>query len=292
MRTLIATLVVAAGACGAWGQGEPPLGGPEVRERRPPGAEQPFGEPGTRARRAQALPHRAFMEAIRPLRRGADSDAPAQLRLTEEQDKEIAALDAEYTATMRRSMAQAREEMEEMGVEVDRPRRGEGRGVPEGRPPADRLSPDQRARAEALMRNAPRAADWQTKMFAVLSEPQQDFVRARLEQTRRRVEERRGQQEMERRLRDRPAGPQGAPAAAPAAPGRERLRRIAELMSRLPEGEREQLLTRIERELERRVGDRPDGQEADPAPPPPPKGEPDAAPPARRRARRSERPPV
>ncbi|MEX2217379.1 MAG: secretin N-terminal domain-containing protein [Phycisphaerales bacterium] len=274
-RRLLAGLSAAwllAGAGSALAQEKekeaPPLQGPKVNTNRPPELEDRF-IPGSGGRmREAALRMPAYMEVIGKLR--AD-DTPAELRLTEEQQKKIEDIGAEYRRAQREGNAARPQQRPNRRPEGDRP---QGEPAPEGEMMDQAM---ERERAEARRRNQPNVLGYQGRIWAVLSEPQQTFVKGELEKAREEMEKRRGeeymQREMERIKKEnearsqpqsaRPAPavspkPEGAPPAAPRpiagvpAETRERVQRIMDKLRQMEPEERDRLLRRIEEELDRR----------------------------------------
>lgn len=277
----VAAAATLMGMCGqAFGQPadqKPVLQGPAVDSRQVPGVEPRFGEPMERGRgmRREMAP-RAFQEALNALR---DDTAPASVRLSAEQESKIDALMAEYREAMRAHVQQRRAEMGDEDQQelrrMVRERRQAGQGGG-GAPPAGP------GRLEDLRRGMPQFADWQIKIWAELTEPQRAVVEERLAAARERMEERQGQEFIERRMRQRQGADQapgrpfaGGPPAEGAGATPERLRRLAQRIQQLPPEEQDRILRRLEDELERRsrlregrppVDDRPED-----APPPGPR---------------------
>lgn len=247
----IVLMAVAGMAVAVWAQERPALRGPEVRETRIPGVEQGFTE--GRRRDAAEIPQRVFMAAVGKLR---GPEAPAAVRLSEEQEVALREIERDFREASRRFEERTRQAQRDR---ADAPMAGD-----EGE--------QRRRRLEEIRRDAPRPLDWQTKVYAVLNESQRDAVKAELEVWREQMEKRRQEEYMQRRLRERGAeAPNAAAPARDAAPGRdavpegrERLRRIGELLMQLPAEDRERILNRIEEELAKRVRER--AQDGKPAP--------------------------
>lgn len=256
------TLAAIAGSARAQNSAQP-LRGPAVDSKRVPGVEDSFSgmEKGGPKNGDRGYPHKAFMDALAKLR---GENAPDAVRLTAEQESQIQSLDDEFRKEAR-TLAE----------------KGKGRGTPpgpdgpgakkpqqtEGAKPAGEVRPleAQRPRAEALKVLAPKANEVHSKMWATLTDPQQKFLEGELAEWRKGMEARRGEEYMERRLKDKgaEAGKPGEPGAAapkkPGAgggpadrPGRERARRIVERLSQLPPEERDRILARLEEELDKR----------------------------------------
>jgi hypothetical protein len=271
LRKLGACVAVAvlAGVSAAQ-QPEAPLSGPPVKQTRPPGLEGQFaeGRGGDRRRpMVERVPFRLYAQAIEKLR---GDGAPEGLRLAPEQNEKITALENEFRTASREFAQKMRQEGGQ------RPRRGDGGG--------DEMTPAERSKMEEIRRSAPKAEDYQIKIYAALSPEQKKFVEDEVAKAREELDRKRGEDYMQRE-RDRrknaaqpqppkpdpqradgPPPPPGAPLVPPEA--RERFRRIVERIQQLPPDQREQFLRRIEEELERRIGPRPDA-------PNPPKAVPD-----------------
>lgn len=272
----IAVVVVAAGlGAAAWAQearpGDGPLAGPKVREQRVRGVDQGFSDArreGPGARAGQPVPHRVFMQAIDGLRGKGDHAAPQDIRLTDDQEEAISALDQQFRELARNQGADARR--------PDRRERGPAQGgAPAGPPATDRPPPPPEGRQDQMRRNAARAADLHTKMFAELTGPQREYVDGRIAAWRTQMQERFGEQYVQRRMRERGAAPGEAPMPdkgqpPPQGAARERFRRLAEKMAQLPPEERERLLSRLEAEVDRRL-EQPNAEGRPPAGPRPPR---------------------
>jgi hypothetical protein len=245
-------------------QDPPPLKGPQVKQTRPPGLDEDFGEgmkPGKEGMRGPMIPMRAYAEVIDKLR---GEKAPEGLRLSEEQEKKIGGIEQEFRDA-------AREYAQKMRAE----RGSQGDGQPEakpGEPPREAM--------RQMMRNGPRPGDYQTQIWAVLSDKQQAYVKVELDKVRDEIQKKRSEEMMQRRLEQRRGGkgadqPNVTPVAGQeAAPLRERAQRIMRRMAQLPPEDRDRILTRLEEELDRRgIPDVPP-----PPPPPPPSGDASPAP--------------
>lgn len=254
-------------ACGAAAQGQEapsarqdkaPLKGPQVRQNRPP-TNEPFSEGGKRRER-DGLPMRAYAEILGKMKGDA---APAAIRLSADQEQKIAAIEREFREAARAVAERAREG----GKRANRSDQNAGA----------EMQMDE-ARREEMRKEAPRPGDYQTRVWALLSTAQREFVQGEVERMRQELVKQRTEQEAQKRLAQRtpgePAKPglapnAGTPGSSPAQPGaqRERARRIVERLAQLPADERERILTRLESELDRRLGEskpgdqpKPDGQ--------------------------------
>lgn len=239
MRMGIVGIAVTLMAVAAWGQ-ERPLSGPPVKEDRPAGLGGQFGE-GRMDRRGPMMertPIRVYQQAIAKLR---GEEAPADLRLTEEQDKQIKEIEQEFRAAARRAAERARRD----GGQRRRPAEGE-----------DAMNP---AQMEEARRAAPRPEDAAVKIYAVLNDKQKAFVEADVQKQREEIERKRSEEYIKREMakNDGQPKPDVRPAVrpAPAAEPRERFRRLMERIQQLPPEEREQLLQRLEQEIERRTAE-------------------------------------
>jgi hypothetical protein len=257
-------------------QGErAPLSGPDVQNNRAPEMEDQFAKGRQRrgAMAAERVPMRAYLMSLSKLR---GEDVSPEIRLSDEQEDKISQIQAEFMAATRQFAAAAREGQRRRGRDGRAPDAMQEpmNDRPQGRPAPEARRPDP-ARVEELRRNAPRPEDYQVKIWAVLSEPQREVVTKELEQVKEELRQRREQQYMERQAAQRnPAAPGAgqAPGQPPVQrPAAERVRRIMEKLQQLPPEEREQLLRRIEEELDRRTGGgqiRRPAREAGPKPPP------------------------
>ncbi len=243
-----AAMAMLAGA--AFGQGDMPLSGPQVKQDRPAGLGGQFAE-GKEDRKGpitERVPMRLYVQAIDKLR---GDDAPADLRLTEDQSTKIRAIETEFRQSMQAYMQKARQEGGGQGGKK-RPLAAPDEKTPEGQPDG--------ARMRELMRNAPNPTDAQVKVYALLSPGQQKFVQAEVAKGQAELEKRRSEEYAQRQLQKKKgeasvvaqdAAPINAPPGGPPE-GRERVRRLMERLAQLSPQEREQLLNRIEQELDRR----------------------------------------
>jgi hypothetical protein len=271
MRPIHTTALLVLTLCGsALGQEaparpeeKPPLQGPRVVEQRAPHVQDAFSDGSRQGRPGMQIPMRAYNDVINKLR---GEKAPADLRLSQSQEEQIGSIEQEYREATRAAAQQNREQ-----------RRGQGG---EDRP--------MREMVQEAMRSGPRPGDYQTKIWAVLNEKQQAFVKVELDKVRDDLEKRRSEEAMKRRMEQRQPQQAGQPARpnaqAPATPERrptagddevrplrDRGIRLIRRIAQLPPEEREQLLARIEAELDRRgVPDAPEMQPQPPQEPRPP----------------------
>jgi hypothetical protein len=239
---------VAMAAGGALGQ-DAPLKGPPVKQDRPAGLGGQFSE-GKEDRKGpmtERVPMRIYAEAIDKLR---GESAPEGLRLSEQQNLQIRQIEANFRNTMQEYVRRTREE-------------NAAKGKPAGQEADQMTEETRRARAQELVRNAPNPTDAQVKVYALLSPEQQKFVQAEVAKAQGEMEKRRSEEYAQRLLKKKQGdGAKPPEAQAPAAPdatlnlgpeGRERARRIIERLQQLPPEEREQILRRLEAELDRRA---------------------------------------
>jgi len=160
-QTLVAACVAAVSGL-AMGQGEqpgrrePPLRGPQVVDRMPPGSQSRFGgEEGGRDRMEQArIPHDLYLRAVLSL---DAPETPEHLRLTEGQRLRIQELQEAFRRDMRAHLEQHAGEFRgqlRQDRPIDRPAQPDARpdGPRQGRPDA-RPAPD--ARPDARPGDAP-----------------------------------------------------------------------------------------------------------------------------------------
>jgi len=279
MRRTHATALVVLTLCGsvlgqeapARPEEQPPLQGPRVVEQRAPHVQDQYSDGMRQGRMGVQIPMRAYSDVINKLR---GDKAPADLKLSQDQEQRIIAIEQEYREATRAFGQQNREQRGQQ-------RRGQNG---EDRPAREMV--------QEAMRNGPRPGDYQTKIWAVLNEKQQAFAKVELDKVRDELQKRRSDEAMQRRMEQRqpqeagqparpnaqaPGNPEGRPAAneSEARPIRERGIRLIRRIAQLPPEERDQLLARIEAELDRRgVPDAPDTQtapqrDAEKAPPSP-----------------------
>lgn len=228
----------------------PPLQGPRVPQNRPPHVDDEFGggmKEG-KERRGMAIPMRAYAEVIGKLR---GENAPQDLRLSEDQEHKVGAIEQEFREAAKEFAQKMREDR--------------GQRPPQGEAPGKGERP-RREMVDQFAKNGPRPADYQTRIWAVLNPKQQDFVKRELDKVTDEMQKRRGEEYVQRRL-DQRKGPDGKqdgkqdakPDAKPGeqrpgegTPMRERAQRIMRRMQQLPADERERILKKLEEELDRR----------------------------------------
>lgn len=265
LLALVGAVTIAAGA--AMGQ-DAPLKGPPVKQERPAGLGGQFseGKDDRKGPMSERVPMRIYAEAIEKLR---GEGTPEGLRLSPEQNLEIRQIEMNFRNTMQEYTRRAKAD-------------GAGKNKAAGGQDGDQMTEEsRRARAQELMRNAPNPTDAQVKVYAILNAEQRKFVDAEVARAQGEMEKRRTEEYMQRQLKKQ-QGENGKPNEArkpgppdqpgPATPeARERARRIMERLQQLPPEEREQLLRRLEEELDRRVGgegQRPRPKGGDRKPPP------------------------
>lgn len=296
---LFAGLSVGAGALALEPEKTPPLGGPPVTERKVPGVVDRFGEgmDEQRARMGQSeIPHRVFVKAVGD---ALGPSAPAEVRMTAEQEEQLRALDREFSEKMRAFTVENRREMEELREVMDVRRPGAGKGgdkamgksPDDARPgePAEEMSAAETARREALMERArllrekmPRAGDVHKKAWEILNEGQRAAVEKELEKFRQQQRQQREDNYVKSRVKKKePVTAPGEVQGQPQAPGKkpqgggvtpERRERLLKLLERLSPEQQEELLRRLEERLsqgEGRARARPEASkpEADPKKP-------------------------
>lgn len=240
----------------------PPLQGPKVTTDRPPELEDEFA-PGKREKgeaRQQFIPLQAYMTAVNKLR---GEDAPKDLRLSSDQEKKIDTIVDDFHRAQREYARKALEESGDQNTDEMAPaeiaapvRKRPGAGGEDGAP--------MRQRVEEMRRNGPRPSEPETKIWNVLASNQQTFVKGELDKVKADLEKRRAEEYMRRQIEQRKGGKgkDGAAAVQPVAgapPGptpemRERMQRIFEKMRQLSPEEREQVLQKLEQDLDQRSG--------------------------------------
>jgi len=250
---------------------KPLLSGPEVRENRAPGGNRPMMDDRESPRprvpvMARLARHRGFLGAVM----GLNAQAPDELRLQPEQQAEIRRIVREFNRQLRAARPDdARRTDRPRGTPRDRqtdqapdgerdPRRPRIRHDAERAEPGkrDQGVPRRREAIEHLRRNAPDPAPYHNRIWAVLTEPQQDWVRTRLEQLQ--VEWQAGRDGMLAEGREGDAA-----RANPDAPGpfaREMPASLRERLEAMSPARRAELWRRLDRFLEARERDRPAGE--------------------------------
>jgi hypothetical protein len=260
-RVALAVLALAAGqALAQDSKTDNPLAGPPVKQARPPMFEEGMGAKEGKDRMGQqGIPAREFARIIDTLR--GDQVAPS-LRLSAEQSDSIRQIESDFRRQVREFEQKARAQ-EQKQRSASGPADGKDGGAPAAPNAAKRRA--NAARLEEFRRSGPKPAEAQARIWAVLTEPQQRFVQGEVDKVQKEIDDRRSDAYMQRELQKRkakdaaPAGPAARP-ARPGAPGersaadapqRERFRRIIEKLQRLSPQEREEVLRKLEADLER-----------------------------------------
>ncbi|XOV76208.1 MAG: hypothetical protein ACFHWZ_04495 [Phycisphaerales bacterium] len=247
------------------------LRGPSVNDRAMPRNER-FGDSMMEGRRRDAgmLNYRVLVGTIGDL---ADHENQ-RLRLTAEQSEKLASIREGYEKQLREYMSEAREQTQNLRQRIQKAREQAG----DDREAVQEIMEKARARAEEIRANAPKSDKAEAKMWEVLSQPQQRFVKAQIEE---RTDEMMRDRQMERDRANRGTGAQrpdrpGAEGGDPMRPGADRptdrqtdradpsMRRWAQLFQRIqrltPE-QQDRLFNMINSTLERvdasRGSDRP-----------------------------------
>jgi len=212
---LIASLAVCP--VGALGQTEPLLSGPKVEESRLPGIEETLTDTQTRMQGmgAEAVPSGVFRRAIESLR---GQEAPEEVRLSQDQEDEIAALQRDHARALRAYLAEHQDKIDELrraarNIERqadpnqrrsnDRPERA--RRPESSEPMSDRASDPReiRRQIQALRQGGPQETDVQTRIWGVLAEAQRDAVEEQIDAYRAQLEKRRQERSMRRFMESR-----------------------------------------------------------------------------------------
>lgn len=252
MISLISSLALPALA-----QDKDPLAGPKVKDNSVPGQQRQFGGGvGRQKGEARPLPPGAFMRAMMSLEA---KDAPADVALSEEQRTKITQIRNDFEAKMKAYRDEHAEEIQSIrdtlppgdqrrideflrGPQGGRPD-GKGERGPKNRPEGDQPPPPRdgmmddmqgdgkpsaeveaaRAKVRELIDGAPKPADSQQQVMALLNEAQKSHVKAELDKFEKERAERQGGKEGK-------GGPEGD------RPG-------AQIMEKLTQEERESLKT-------------------------------------------------
>lgn len=194
MAGSLGMLVVCAGLASVAAAADPPehpLGGPTVEDRNAPGAGNTFGEPmeGEKAKRGGRVDPRAFFGAVRSM---DEEGAPADVRPSDEQREQVRAIVEEFRAAARAFHDEHEEEIEALrsAAGIERGPRGEQAPPPPPEAEGERregaqVSPEQSAAREALhelMQQGPNPEEYFARVWEVLNEPQQEYLRSRIEE--------------------------------------------------------------------------------------------------------------
>jgi hypothetical protein len=146
------------------------LGGPKVEDSADAPTGGSFGEPGMR-QMTERTPMNAFLQAVRSLNQpsvtiGETTDViPEGARLTDEQSREIRAIQREFQRAAMEAMREAGLSMEDIRAMRDE------KGDPEQR----------RTLAEKVKETTPDASGAQEKVYALLTDEQRGIVERRIE---------------------------------------------------------------------------------------------------------------
>ncbi len=212
IHTAVLTLSLLAGtlfSMPALAQDKDPLAGPKVKDNSVPGQQRQFaGGVGREKGQPRPLPPGAFMRAVASLE---SKDAPAEVALTEHQRTQISQVRSDFEAKIKAYKDEHAEEIQEVRDTLPRadqrrideflrgPRgeRGPKGDRPEGDqpPPRDGDMMDEmqrdakpsaeveaaRAKVRELIDGAPKPADAQQQVMAILTEAQKSHVKAELD---------------------------------------------------------------------------------------------------------------
>jgi hypothetical protein len=151
------------------------LRGPSVNDRAMPRDER-FGDSmaETRRRDGGIANYRVLVASIGDL---ADHENQ-RLRLTEEQTSKLASIRDGYEKQLREYMAEAREHSQNLRQRVQRAREQAG----DDREAVQEIMEKARARAQEIRSNTPKSDKAEAQMWEVLSQPQQRYVKAQIEE--------------------------------------------------------------------------------------------------------------
>ncbi|MEO1128782.1 MAG: DUF2065 domain-containing protein [Planctomycetota bacterium] len=221
------------------------LRGPDVVDRDVPGVNSTFGDTEAPMRgRERPIRHDVFMEALASL---TAPSVPAELRATADQQARVRDIDEAYKAEQRAYFRSNRDEYREL-----RALAAEARAIREQADEGVQPTPEQLAAVQRLrdLRAAgPQAEEAHARMWAVLSAPQQAYVRSRLDQ----AQPNEGMMQTDRRPE---------PAAAPSADIEldDRWKRLLQRIQSLPDAQQRRIYQRLEQHL-RRLEETPDRRE-------------------------------
>lgn len=166
----------------------PPLGGPPVHDRNVPGAGNTFGEPmpGEKNKATPRVRPRVFFDALRSL---GSEDAPAHLHPTPEQREQLRAVVEEFMDEVRafREQNPDHNAPPPRGERAPPPPRGPEQQRADGPPPPSppREQPPGETRGAPGARRGPNPDGYYTRVWEVLNEEQQAFLRERLDAAKR-----------------------------------------------------------------------------------------------------------
>jgi hypothetical protein len=180
VRCWLSVLVMCAGSATGAEPPTDPLAGPKVEDRDVPGSGNTFGEgveSGTFKGGWRVRP-RVFFDAVRAM---DGDDAPAEVRLSEDQRERARAIAEEYRESARAFIESRREEFEALRSAAGAERGPRGEIEPAVQPPA---TPEQAAAREGLrelMKQGPNPEEAYAKVWEILNEAQREFLRGEIE---------------------------------------------------------------------------------------------------------------
>src|SRR5882724_8370768 len=223
-RFRIAALLLAsiAGAAVAQtAQPTDPLKGPAVKEGGVPGENRQFSDGKTKGkdRMGGEIPHRLFVQALNVLR--GDS-ADASVRLSQDQDSKISAINDAFTSRVSAYREAHRDEAKALAQELSPEDRRKAmeflRGIGEGKRPGgekakgkgkaaaptdDMTDPkkaeDAKAKLRELYEAAPKPADTHAKVFAVLTDTQKPVFQKEINRLKKEIVDRAADRKTQRK---------------------------------------------------------------------------------------------
>ena len=212
-----------------------PLGGPTVDTKVAPGSNGTFGsgKASVKARGEREIPHRDFMRAVQE---ALAAGAPEGVVASPDLEQKLRDISSEF-ATAQRTYAQKNRESIGQLRQLDRPSKKDAKkGPPDAKGDQDMKGEapamseqDQAAMLERLREvreNAPKAADAHTKIWALLSEPQQAAVQTKLDVIHKEAQGRENQRYVQRRAATK-AGEGANATPATTAPGKPKAKNTA-----------------------------------------------------------------
>ena len=215
-RLPLSLFVVSAAALSLWAdppkEGEPVLGGPKVTELQSPGAGRTFD--GKAAGQRYATPDLPLPRYVQIVRETLGDAAPAQLRLTADQNQQIRDAERTFRETQRKFLGANAGEADKLRKEAGQKRAAVAKGG-DSRNDADRMDaeiaqtpagakPDAKAdateRAKKMRQAAPRPAEVHAKIWSVLTPEQQAAVKPKLDAATETMARERATKEAERRV--------------------------------------------------------------------------------------------
>lgn len=178
----VAAILTAAGGSHAWAEpapaksDAPALQGPRVEDGGTPSIRRDFGGGGKDMKGNRPIPPQAFQRALSKLRGEGVSE---NLRLTEEQEKQIKSVQQEFEAAAAKFREENKAEVEALRAQA-RAKMDEG-GQPDG---------GLRQKMEELRAKGPDPRDAQVRIMNTLNEAQRQVVQSELDAARDRMNER------------------------------------------------------------------------------------------------------